>query len=128
MREPFAPLCRRRSSDFLGFFGRSQGMLFTLAFLFGGVFINGPDIPIGWKWMYWCVRVRCPDFDLTWQLRLFFAFPVPALPPHSLSPAPILIPCVLCGRRGDPIRWALEALAMPQFQVIQQSVFLPPSS
>jgi len=30
-----------------------QGLIFTLLFLFGGVFINPPSIPAGWKWFYY---------------------------------------------------------------------------
>jgi len=29
-----------------------QSVFFTFFFLFGGVFIQAPNIPIGWKWMY----------------------------------------------------------------------------
>jgi ABC-type multidrug transport system permease subunit len=30
-----------------------QGLLSTFYFLFGGIFIRAPDIPAGWKWIYY---------------------------------------------------------------------------
>lgn len=66
-----------------------------MLFLFGGLLITYPNIPVWWRWMYRCALAEGPG-------RLF---------PRRAS----IVTDTLSRARLDPLSYALSSLAAPQF-------------